>query len=254
MSDTTLFDDSEQPKPRKRRKRKIEVTETQATPTSNLPAVAFPPPTPPTIEERRLTAMVEFHDAYIEMAKELPTITKDSKIQLMKNGQPVGKPIRFASFENIHSTVVPILLKHGFRISFHGHRFDNGEFWMQTVLRRGIYGEESYWPVQRTAVSPAMNPSQADGSGGTYACRYGMVRLLNLNSQAPEDRDTDAVPEIKFITGGAATKLSNAIADAGLTEDRFCQKYGIPSIDKLPAHQLAEATQAVAAFKKGQQP
>lgn len=224
---TTLLDSTGKPIP--------------AAPTLPAPPV---PAVPMTDSDRRLVAMQQFHDEYILMAKELPKITKDGKIAIGN-----GKPILFASFENIHDVVVPILLKYGFRISFHGEII-NDQFWMRTVLRRGIYGEDSLWPVDRTPVSKAMNPSQATGSGSTYACRYGMVRLLNLNSHAPEDADTDAVLPPKTITGKQAQKLSDAIVDAGLSEAQFCEKYKIPAVDKLPVIQWTEATQAVAAYKK----
>jgi hypothetical protein len=207
----------------------------------------------PSLEVLRWQAMQEFDAARIAMAQELPSITKDGKIQLRQ-----GKPILFASFENVHNAVMPILHKFGFYVTFQGTEINGGEFWIRAFLRRSGCSVESLWPVDRKPVSPAMNPNQATGAGATYACRHALIRLLNLNSHAPEDRDTDAVVHepAKPITAAQLKKLEASIGnDEELKlkiKTHFLDVLQIPGLDALPASELGSLTKAIATYKARQ--
>src|SRR5689334_17806010 len=102
MSESALFEQDE--KPRKRR--------TVPKPRTELPAVQQQPPslvdtiarmvTDKSLDKETVQMLVkmqaenEFNVAMVAMDEELPVINKDGKIQIRG-----GKPLRFASFENI---------------------------------------------------------------------------------------------------------------------------------------------------------
>lgn len=189
-------------------------------------------------------AKQQFHDALLGV--DLPSIDRDGKIKMSD-----GKHLRFASFENVHKAVVPLLRQHGFRLSFQPMPGANGEgLVVECKLIRGIYEEKCIVPISTAPASRAMNSQQAIGAAIKYASRYGILALLNLRSEAPEDRDTDAVASDATITGSQAKKLMKAIDESGLSGARFMDKYKIEAVHLLPASQYDEAMKALADYKE----
>jgi ERF superfamily protein len=175
-------------------------------------------------------ARQQFHDALLSI--DLPEISRDGKIPVRG-----GKDLRFASFENVHKAVMRLLKDNGFRMSFAPMPGEGGGLVVECKLIRGIYEEKCIVPISTAPASRAMNSQQAIGAAIKYASRYGVMYLLNLRSEAPEDRDTDATPpaDSETITMEQAVKLRQKIEECGLTHDRFCKTFKI----KAPTDLLA---------------
>jgi hypothetical protein len=200
----------------------------------------------------------KFHDALL--AIELPSIDRDGKIPVQG-----GKALRFASFENVHKAVMPLLRLHGFRMSFQPMPSASGEgLVVECRLIRGTYEEKCVVPISTSPASRAMNSQQAIGAAIKYASRYGMMYLLNLRSEAQEDRDTDGNDPAKFkkggqtaeggdpdatISGQQAKELLKAISDCGIEGTRFMEKYKIAAVHELPAKLFQEAMKACRDYK-----
>ena len=186
-------------------------------------------------------AKKEFHEALL--AIDLPAINRDGKIPVAG-----GKFLRFASFENVHKAVMPLLKEHQFRMSFQPMPGPNGEgMVVECKLIRGLYEEKCVVPISIAPASRAMNSQQAIGAAIKYASRYGVMYLLNLRSEAPEDLDTDGVApdELKKITGPQAKQLLKAIDESTIEATRFMEKYGITAAHELPAKMFDEAMKAL---------
>lgn len=199
-----------------------------------------------------------FHDALLEI--DFPSIDRDGRIPVSG-----GKALRFASFENVHKAIMPLLRAHGFRMAFEPGPAPSGEGMVVTCrLIRGTYEESCMVPMSIVSASRAMNSQQAIGAAIKYASRYGVMYLLNLRSEAPEDRDTDGVmskpkPDATKvesqsadpnapITVAQAKELLAAITECGVGPATFLQKYEIDAVHELPARLFVEAKKACADF------
>lgn len=212
-------------------------------------------------------AKQQFHDALLTV--DLPSINKDGMIEVKEGGAPGKKPLRFASFENVHKTIMPPLRAAGFRLSFQPMPGPNGEgLVVECRLIRGIYEERCVVPISTAPASRAMNSQQATGAAIKYASRYGMMALLNLRSEWIEDADLDgndpAKVKAKRAKDGAleltatsdapiseeqAAMLTKALEFAGLAEATFLDKYKLKEIARLPAALFPEALGAIQNWK-----
>jgi hypothetical protein len=191
--------------------------------------------------QRDTESKQQFHDALIKMDAELPRINKDGKIEL-RGG---GKAIRFASFENLNKVIKPILRSYDFRINFQPDVHPSGQgMVVHCHLTKGLYRESCMIPVSTAPASPAMNAQQSVGAAISYAKRYGAIALLNIETEAPDDRDTDASSPTKTISGPQAKRLLKAIDDCGVEATVFMGKYKIAAVHELPTSLFDEAIKA----------
>lgn len=214
----------------------------------SLPATVTLPHSGVSLEVLRWQAQLDFDATRITMALELPSITREGKIQL----KPGTKPIPFVRFEDLHAAIMPILHKHGFYATFQGVE-KNGDFWAQAYLRRNGCWLMSEWPVDRKPVSSAMNPNQATAAGFSLACRHALIRLLNLRSHDPQDADTDAAEPVKAITAAQLRKLEAEIGDDEVLKHKIKINYldvlQIAGLAQLPSSELRGLSKSIATYK-----
>lgn len=197
--------------------------------------------------QRDTEAKEQFHAAMLAVDAELPVINKDGKIEMRG-----GKAIRFASFENLNRIIKPILRAHGLRLTFQPDAHPSGQgLVVHCHLTKGLYRESCTVPVPTGAASPAMNAQQAVGNAISYAKRYGAIALLNLETEAKEDRDTDGAvaAEKETIDGSQAKELLKAIDDCGITAAQFIKKYKVTAVQLLPLRLFDEAIKACRDYK-----
>ena len=119
-------------------------------------------------------------------------------------------------------------------------------------------------PVSTSPASPAMNAQQSVGAAISYAKRYGAIAILNIETEAPQDRDNDAATDKKRIrpsagasaapaeannplepdakiNGSQAKELLKVIEDCGIEGTRFMEKYKITAAHELPVRFFDEA-------------
>lgn len=143
-------------------------------------------------------AQAEFADALASLQADLPSITE--------RGDAAGR-YKFALWEDINQAIKPILLRHGFALSF---RTDTGNGITVTgvLSHRNGHREETAITLPADA-SGNKNAVQAVASSVSYGKRYTAGALLNLTSHGEDD---DA-----FQAGGGfdCTEWLDAIAGAG---------------------------------------
>lgn len=214
-------------------------------------------------------AKADFAVAFRALQGELPSIGQDGKIEIAGKDSKRGQKTLYASFNNIHKTIKPILERHGFSLSFETEPEPGG----QRIIVKGIL--EHVAPgatmshVRTTAfplpaeTSGSKNNVQGWGSSFSYGKRYCAIALLNIVSHAPRDADLDGNPgkppkEIEgeaietkdaVITGEQNDTLVKAIEFCGVGLAKFCKHYEIKKVDDLPAELFGEAMKACADFK-----
>jgi len=184
-------------------------------------------------------AKAEFTASLAEMQLELPEIEERGRIDIGR-----GKPQGYALWEDINDAIKPILARHGFALSFKTGR-DEGQVVVTGILshRAGHSEETTMWlPADN---SGSKNAVQAIGSSTSYGKRYVAAALLNLTSRGEDDNGFRG--GTKPITEAQRDAL-NILADTvGADKIAFCEYLGVKSISAIPAHQYAQAEQALKA-------
>ncbi len=205
----------------------------------------------------------DFNAAFIALQSELPAIRRDGKIEIRAKDAkgdrsgPIQQSTPYATFNNIMKTIKPLLIKHGFALSF------STEPAGERLIVNGIL--EGHGAERRTAfplpaeTSGSKNNVQGWGSSMSYGKRYCTIALLNIISEAPEDVDSDGhvgnfksakggamvdVPEVATITPAQKDELLKKIEWCGVSLVKFHDHYGISRTGDLPAHLYDAAVKA----------
>ena len=169
----------------------------------------------------------EFNTSLANMQSEIPEIKQNGKIGL-KGG---GTQNKYAKFEDINNVVKPILQQHGFAISF---RVSHQE---SLILIKGVLVHTAGHREETTIRLPQdtsanKNNVQGVGSSISYGKRYAMCALLNITTR-DEDDDGNASTVARVISQPQANAIIGLLNDTDSIQ-AFCEKYEIPSINKLP--------------------
>lgn len=214
----------------------------------------------------------DFNAAFIALQKELPSIRRDGKIEIREKvaGERTGRVQQatpYATFNAIMEVIKPLLIKHGFALSFETEPMG------ERILVRGRlegYGHERTTAFPLPAeTSGSKNNVQGWGSSMSYGKRYCTIALLNIISHASEDRDTDGErnkPTLKDAKGGAIVdvpdralvsedqviKLRDLIEWCGVGEPKFLAHYKIAKIAELPADLFSTAKKSCEDYHENQ--
>ena len=210
-------------------------------------------------------AEAAFWNVYGAVQDELPSISKDNKIVIEKNGRTV-RSTPYASYENLWKIIKPILSRHKLRLLLSSEPGTGGTgvqiratlaFVSQTSVGLFTFKKECVVPMPPDPTG-SKNAAQAISSALSYAKRNALIIALNIETHAPQDRDldgnhpdkvaTEAAP--KVISPTQLKELTQAIADAGATASMVCNKYGVEDVAELAVADFKLALGALEKFKK----
>lgn len=134
----------------------------------------------------RQQAEAEFWAAFATMQGEMPTITEDGEISVEGAIRS-----RYSTNENIQECIRPILMRHGFALTFRNATKENGVVCVTGVLGHSAGHKETDTFESAPDSGGKMNSIQRIGSTRSYGARYTTIALLNIVSRAPSDRDDD---------------------------------------------------------------
>lgn len=190
------------------------------------------------IEDR--DSMKEFNRNFIALQEELPTIRQDGKIVIPGKEGRAGQATPYATFNSIMKVIKPLLVKHGFALSF------LTEPAAERLLVKGLL--EGHGHHRSTAfplpaeTSGSKNNVQGWGSSMSYGKRYCTIALLNIVSEAKEDADTDGFPGSGENVSPAQLKVLIKMADdAGADKAKFCEVMKVDSMADIPSSRFEEA-------------
>lgn len=215
---------------------------------------------------------VAFTVAFVEMQGELPTINAKGRIEIREkdrvSGERTGKVLQstpYATFNEINRVTRPILQKHGFSLSFATDQSPDGRLIVRGVLKHIRGFQETTTLALPLETSGSKNNVQGVGSSLSYAKRYSSIALLNLVSEAPEDKDDDGIAsggsgfQVSYqgpaqLSLDQSEKMVDAIEDCGIGIKRFCKHYQITAVIDLSPEFYDEALAACADYKKKHPP
>ena len=190
-------------------------------------------------------AKAQFNRDYIAMQEHLPTVSKTGELKYpvdKKNPDGAQKVVaKYAKLEHIDREIRPILLQHGFGVSYTTapRTGDGGGLTVICILRHCAgHSTETPMPVPLDT-SGGKNNIQGMGSALTYGRRYALCAALNI--QIEGDDDDGKLGGMQFITPEQVKELEDLIEKSKTELPRFLQTMGVARLENIEAGGLAPA-------------
>jgi hypothetical protein len=188
----------------------------------------------------------EFHEAMAKFKAECPPIPRRSEnpqFSVTRDGRKVAS--KFASLEDIGSTIRPALAKHGLDFRWSDYTISEGFMELACIVSHvGSHSEASSmkFPLESKA---GASPQQLYAIVNTYLRRYTLVNALGLTTVDDDNDGNEASGSAETITEHQAANI-NAMLDE-LKADRkvFLEYMGVESIEKMPVSRFKEAIAAI---------
>ncbi len=201
-------------------------------------------------EEARIVFIQDF--ALLQSDLSAVKIRPDGKITIpAKEGtNRRAQETPYASLPNILKVVKPLLQTHHFTLSHTTEPSLDGTRLLVKGHLAHVRGHErvTVFPLP-AETSGSKNNVQAWGSSQSYGRRYTTIALLNIISDAAEDKDDDGMGGDSWaITDQQVKQLDKAMRDEGMIPLKFMETYQIERMIDLPAAKFAEAMQRIRQF------
>jgi hypothetical protein len=190
-----------------------------------------------------------FNTAFAAMSIELPQISKEGLIELIKaDGRHVGS-YKYARYEDMDTVIRPIMHKHGFGLSFASKIEGNN----QILVGKLLHSAGHFETAERKLIpdpGPGRNNLQAEGSGLSYARRYITEGLLNLVRKGVDD---DAIATgRKPIEEAQIKQLVDLIVETGTNTENFLRMFvsDCERIEDIPTRDFARLLNALSEKKR----
>lgn len=139
----------------------------------------------------------------------------------------------FASYEHIMEQVGPLLLKHGFSVSFDSEFKEDRLVMRCTLMHIGGHSRVSTQYMRVGSVYGA-NDAQNDGATATMARRYALCSALNIVIERDTDGG-DARNEGEPISFDKAQTLREMVKEAKADEAKFLKYAGASTYEEIGA-------------------
>ena len=151
---------------------------------------------------------------------------------------------KYADLAEVLNTIRPVFADCGLSL-IQSPGYDGSIASVTTVLAHKSGG----FIASTASCVPAKADAQGIGSATTYLRRYSAAAIAGI---AQEDDDGNAAAHNKphaVVTPEQAAALRDLLADASGDEAKFCEAFGIGSIDEMPSAKLAQAKAMIAKKK-----
>lgn len=183
------------------------------------------------------SAEQEFSKAFVQLQQEMPNI-KGTEVVPNRDGSPRYK---FAPYEKIMAQVQPLLVRHGFTLSFSTKYDDKRIVKMCTLRHTAGHSVTNEFAVRIGSGPPSASEAQADGAAGTYAKRMALCDCLNI----VVEKDNDARLEGATISKEQATSLRLRVKQTGSDESLFLRFAQVPISDKSTEVEIVKAYESI---------
>lgn len=187
------------------------------------------------VQERMMAkqAEIDFNIAFTAMQLEIPRINASSRI--VHKGVTISN---YAKYEDIDTIIRPIMLSHGFSLSFDSKLSGNNIIVFGTLAHKGGHSRTAEIPLTLEA-GGAKNNVQAVGSTLSYGQRYLVKMLLNLVFEGQDD--DGAAADFVPVTAEQAKTIREKITSSGATESAFLNYIGAKTVEEIDARKYDQA-------------
>ena len=167
-----------------------------------------------------------FDAAMADMQPELPTIAERGKAVFKDSVQ-----YTFAKWEDINAAIKPVLMKHGFALTFRT-AFTTGITVTGVLSHRAGHREETSITLP-TDASGSKNAVQAVASSVSYGKRYTAGALLNLTSHGEDDDAYRAA--VETISDEQEIQIAEMLEATGSDKEKFLRWCKVDALTSIPA-------------------
>lgn len=231
---------------------------------SSLMAVIERAARDPAVDVDKLERLLAMHDkiasqrarasyfaALAQMQSKLPIIEERGQLIIReKETKRILQTTPYAKWEDINEVILPILGQHGFALSFRTGLAADGRLLVTGILSHAEgHSEETTMTLPHDSTG-SKNAVQAIGSTTSYGKRYAAAALLNLNSRAPEDRDTDASSSHEPISPAQVDQLQQLIVETGVDIQKFLDFMRVMRLEEIIQDEFERGRRALEQKKK----
>lgn len=166
----------------------------------------------------------QFTSAFVALQSELPVIVAST---------PIPNRGKYERFEDVMKVVSPLLVKHGFTVSFSMDFKENRILETCHLKHVGGHSQSNSFAVRS---GRADSDTQADCKAATTAKRNALLNCLNIviRKDAMQNEEGDASLEGSPITRDQAQVLREMVRDTQSDEAKFLEFAGVPINDEHP--------------------
>lgn len=212
----------------------------------------------PDVDVQKLSQLYEMHERTIN--REAEKVFRAEFADAQAEIEPIARKhnnkqtnSKYVKLEDIIKEITPILIKHGFGMTFDTDQSHLENHYRVTCLLTHKEGHcEPYKvdiPMDNKGVKGTANKTDTHAFGSTmsYGRRYLTVLIWNIAT--PDDNDGNR--PIEYITDEQADELKKIAADLDVDVKKFCAVGGVASIDEIAAHDYQNAKNML--LSKGKQ-
>lgn len=185
----------------------------------------------------------DFAKAFVALQAEMPSINPSKDVP--NNDGSVR--YSFAPFEKIMAAVRPLLLKHGFTVTFSCTYAESRIIQSCTLQHTEGHSRTNSFAVRIGKGPPGSSEAQGDGAASTYAKRFALCNALNIVIE----QDTDGAPGVdarnegELITSDKVQYLREQVKEIGYNEASFLRLAGVETYEQIREGSYPVLTRAI---------
>lgn len=192
-------------------------------------------------EANALQAEKDFAKAFVALQAEMPDI-KASKV-VPNNDDSVR--YKFAPYEKIMEAVKPLLLKHGFTVTFSTSYDPTRIIQKCTLQHTGGHARTNEFAARIGRGPPGSSEAQGDGAASTYAKRFALCNALNIIIESDTDASLDGRNDGDVISSDKVQYLREQVREVGYKEESFLKLAGVDSYEAIREGSYGVLTRAI---------
>lgn len=169
----------------------------------------------------------EATEAFTALSGELPRVKKTGVIDMGAKGS-----MKFAKWDEMDKVIRPLLVKHGFTLSFNSvERTSGGLTVTGELMHRSGHIRTATIPLALDS-GAGRNNLQAMGSTLSYGKRYCAEMLLNIVREGDDDDGNKG--GVAYITPEQCEELQDLIRETGTDDRKFLATMGADELGQIP--------------------
>jgi hypothetical protein len=192
-------------------------------------------------EMKKDAAAREFNAAFNALQSKMPAVEADRPVP-DKSG---NVKYLYAPFESIMAQVKPLLLAHGFALSFSMDFKDGRVIQHCTLSHIGGHSRTNTFMARVGGGPPGSSEAQGDGAASTYAKRFALCGALNIVIERDTDGRPDARNEGTPISEDQALYLRDLVKQTKSNESAFLKYAGAPTYEEIGSQRFDQLAQSL---------
>lgn len=187
----------------------------------------------------------EFAAAFVALQSELNPVSASKEVP----NNDGSTRYKFAPYDEIMAAVRPLLLKHGFTVTF-SMSFSDGRISQACTLQHiGGHKQTNSFAVRIGKGPPGSSEAQGDGAASTYAKRFALTNALNITVET----DTDGAgprAEGEPISKDKLQYIRELVRETNSDEVRFLALAGVKTYEEITVGSYSVLVRALLAKRK----